>query len=86
MDSLAKLAIDAHGGLDRWRQFETLSSQLSQGGMLWQLKGQAGTLDDTTVTVGLRRMGLAFPFSRDRPQDQVRTWPGSDRGGRWNRP
>jgi hypothetical protein len=55
MDSLAKLAIDAHGGLDRWRQFETLSSHLSQGGMLWQLKGQAGTLDDTTVTVGLRR-------------------------------
>jgi len=55
MDSLAKLAIDAHGGLDRWRQFETLSAHLSQGGALWGIKGQAGTLDDTNVTVGLRQ-------------------------------
>jgi hypothetical protein len=55
MNSLAKLAIDAHGGLDRWKQFETVSAHLVQGGMLWQIKGQAGTLDKTNVTVGLRR-------------------------------
>jgi hypothetical protein len=54
MNSLAKLAIDAHGGLDRWKQFETVSADLVQGGVLWQLKGQAGTLDKTNVTVGLR--------------------------------
>lgn len=54
MNSLAKLAIDAHGGLDRWKQFDTASADLVQGGVLWQVKGQAGPLDMTTVTVGLR--------------------------------
>jgi len=54
VNSLAKLSIDAHGGLDRWRQFESVSAHLVQGGVLWQVKGQAGTLDVTNVTVGLR--------------------------------
>lgn len=54
MNPLAKLAIDAHGGLDRWKQFEAVSADLAQGGLLWQLKGQAGMLDKTNVTVGLR--------------------------------
>jgi hypothetical protein len=54
MNSLAKLAIGAHGGLDRWKQFETVSAHLMQGGVLWQIKGQAGTLANTNVLVGLR--------------------------------
>jgi hypothetical protein len=54
MNSLAELAINAHGGLDRWRQFDKVSADLAQGGVLWQVKGQAGTLDKTNVTVGLR--------------------------------
>jgi hypothetical protein len=54
MNSLAELAINAHGGLDRWRQFEKVSADLAQGGVLRQVKGQAGTLDKTNVTVGLR--------------------------------
>ena len=54
MNSLAELAIDAHGGLDRWTQFETVSAHLVQGGGLWQVKGQVGMLDETNVTVGLR--------------------------------
>lgn len=54
MNSLAQLAIDAHGGLDRWKQFESVSAHLVQGGVLWAVKGQGGTLDETNVTVGLR--------------------------------
>jgi hypothetical protein len=54
MNPLAKIAIDAHGGLDRWKKFGTASADLVQGGALWQLKGQAGLLDVTNVTVGLR--------------------------------
>jgi hypothetical protein len=54
MNSLARYAIDAHGGLDRWEQFGAASADLVQGGVLWQLKGQAGLLDATHVTVGLR--------------------------------
>jgi hypothetical protein len=54
MNSLAKFAVDAHGGLDRWGQFKEVSTDLVQGGVLWQVKGKAGMLDNTNVTVGLR--------------------------------
>jgi hypothetical protein len=54
MNSLAKFAIDAHGGMDRWKQFQTVSADLVKSGVLSQVKGQAGALDKTNVTVGLR--------------------------------
>lgn len=54
LSSLAQLAIDAAGGLDRWRQFETVSARLSNGGVLWPLKRQQGVLDDVRVRVSLR--------------------------------
>ena len=43
---LLDTALDAAGGLDRWRQHSFLSAHLSQGGGLWAMKGQAGVLDD----------------------------------------
>jgi hypothetical protein len=55
MDDLVDMIISAHGGLERWRTFSTVSAHLVQGGVLWSLKGQAGLLDGTTVTVDLRR-------------------------------
>lgn len=55
MDKLASEIIDAHGGLSRWRSFSSLSAHLVQGGVLWTLKGKAGVLDDTNVTIDLRR-------------------------------
>jgi hypothetical protein len=55
MSDLATLAINAHGGLDRWRRFKTLSAHLLQGGVLWKLKGQDGVLDDVHLTVDLRK-------------------------------
>ena len=54
MNELAELTIKAHGGLKRWGQFELVSVHLDQGGALWALKGQAGTLDHTNVTACLR--------------------------------
>ena len=54
MNSLAELTINAHGGLARWNQFKSVSADLVQGGVLWPLKGQAGTLDKTNVTVRAR--------------------------------
>ena len=53
--SLAKLAIDAHGGFDRWRQFETVSARQMSGGALWTLKHQGGVLDDVRVRADLRK-------------------------------
>ena len=38
MNSLAGITIDAHGGPDRWKQFEKVSADLVQGGVLWQVE------------------------------------------------
>jgi hypothetical protein len=54
MNKLAKRAIEAHGGLECWNSFTTLSAHLIQGGSLWATKGKAGVLADVTVTVDLR--------------------------------
>ena len=45
--------IEAHGGLENWNKHKALSADLVVGGMLWGLKGQAGKLERTNVTVGL---------------------------------
>jgi hypothetical protein len=55
METLVKTVLDAHGGLEHWKTFSSLSARLAQGGALWGLKGKAGVLDDTTVTIDLRK-------------------------------
>ena len=63
MNTLAKHAMDAHGGLERWNRFTTLSAHLIQGGALWAAKGKAGVLVDPTVTVDLREEKAShWPF------------------------
>jgi len=66
--NLAKLVIEAHGGLERWNRYTRLSAHLIQGGVLWAAKGKAGVLDDVTVTVDLRQQKVShWPFgSADR--------------------
>jgi hypothetical protein len=64
MNALARLAIDAHGGLDRWRRFESASARLRNGGVLWALKQQDGVLDDVRVRVDLHRVWASHtPFT-----------------------
>jgi hypothetical protein len=63
MSTLAKVAMDAHGGLDRWRRLKAVSAHLVQGGALWKLKGHDGTLSDVHLTVDLRREWAShWPF------------------------
>ena len=68
MNELATLAIDAHGGLDRWKRFSTLSVHGINGGLLWGAKGKAGVLADVTITVDPRNEKAShWPFgSEDR--------------------
>jgi len=54
MNDLATLAIDAHGGLDRWRQLKTVSARLLQSGVLWGLKGKDGILNSGFKTTSER--------------------------------
>src|SRR2546429_9839409 len=53
MSDLLDTVLEAHGGLARWRQLESVSARLIQGGALWALKGQPGVLDDVIVTASL---------------------------------
>lgn len=55
MNDLLALTIEAHGGLARWNELKTLSAHLTQGGILWGLKGHAGLLDEVNVTIDLHR-------------------------------
>jgi len=55
MGSLLRRALDAHGGLERWRRFEQVSAHLRNDGVLWALKGQPGVLDDVKVRVAMHR-------------------------------
>lgn len=63
MDDLRKRVLDAHGGLDRFRQFSTLTAKLHQFGILWDLKGTPETLTRAHVRVNLRTEEVAhWPF------------------------
>jgi hypothetical protein len=55
MNNLTKLAMNAHGGVDRWRQFKSGSARLLNGGVLWGLEHQAGVIADVGVRVDVRR-------------------------------
>jgi hypothetical protein len=63
MNAIAQSIIDAHGGIAQWRKFGKVRADLTQGGALWALKGQAGVLDTTTVTVATDRQWASHaPF------------------------
>ncbi|RDS80952.1 hypothetical protein [Dyella psychrodurans] len=47
MNDLLKTAITAHGGLDRWNAYRSVSVRLSVGGALWDFKGQSGLFADS---------------------------------------
>ncbi|MGM4896907.1 hypothetical protein [Tardiphaga sp. 839_C3_N1_4] len=54
MEKLAQKIVEAHGNLADWQTFNSVTATLKQGGALWGMKGHAGKLDDTSVTVGLK--------------------------------
>ena len=63
MSDLLDTVIEAHGGLERWNQLDSVSARLIQGGALWALKGQAGVLDDVVVTASLHEERVSHrPF------------------------
>jgi hypothetical protein len=63
MTGLKDEIISAHGGIERWLRHDTLGADLVQGGILWGVKGQAGVLDRTRVTVDLHAVKASHePF------------------------
>ena len=55
MSALLDGAVAAHGGLDRWRQFDTVVATIVSGGKLWQIKGQPQDPTPPRMTVALQR-------------------------------
>lgn len=55
MTNLEDIVIAAHGDIERWRSFNTLTAQVTNGGALWDIKGQTGLLDHYTVSIDLHR-------------------------------
>ncbi|GAA4492535.1 hypothetical protein [Gluconacetobacter tumulicola] len=63
MRDLQQQVIEAHGGLDRFRQFSFLTARLHQFGILWDLKGKPDVLTHTNVRVDLRKEEVShWPF------------------------
>jgi len=62
MKNLLELALEAHGGLTRWSQLKAVTADLSVTGALWQIKGQAGALQQIRIEAELHRQKLTTHF------------------------
>ncbi len=65
MNELMKRVIDAHGGLDRLHQFQTVSAEIVTGGALWPLKGLIQDSAPRKMTVSLHEQFASVqPFGQ----------------------
>jgi hypothetical protein len=65
MSDILEFALNGHGGLDAWNEFESMSAHLSQRGALWGLKEQAGVFDEVDVTANLHAERVSHgPFGQ----------------------
>ena len=63
MTELLDHVVEAHGGLKRWNELETVSAHLAQGGASWEMVGHKGELDDVFVTASLHEQRVSHhPF------------------------
>src|SRR5215472_5865060 len=62
MIPLLELALDAHGGLTRWRQAKSIDLKLSIGGPLWHAKGLPQSLNVALHVEPSRKLVVASPF------------------------
>jgi hypothetical protein len=63
MSDLLDLSIAAHGGLERWNTFSTITLELSVGGALWGLKGQTGLFAEATYEADIHRQRATLGHS-----------------------
>ncbi|MDX3854464.1 hypothetical protein [Streptomyces sp. AK02-01A] len=76
MDGLLSHVLDAHGGLDRWADTDTITARVSIGGPIWAVKGWDGALTDETVTLDTRRERTEFaPFTAPELRSVFSTGP-----------
>jgi hypothetical protein len=63
MTDLLDLAVQAHGGMERWRQLSSIRVAASITGAIWFVKGQGDALKDVVLTVDTttERVTIDFP-------------------------
>src|SRR2546422_10722444 len=85
MKDLLTRALDAHGGLSRWREIEAFRLKVSIGGGLWRLKGLPGGLRDVTLRIQAHRPIVTItPFGGEARTGHFtpdRVWVGDANGG-----
>jgi hypothetical protein len=62
MNTLLKLATEAHGGIDRWSQLKALKAHLSVTGAIWHVKGRPDVLKDIRIELPLHEERLITHF------------------------
>ena len=62
MTPLLQIAMDAHGGLERWEKVRTIVVTASITGAIWAIKGQANYLDNIIMRVDTQRQGIVTDF------------------------
>src|SRR5262245_66517943 len=63
MKDLLTSALEAHGGLSRWREIDAFQLKVSIGGGLWRLKGLPDGLRDVTLRIQAHRPSVTItPF------------------------
>lgn len=66
MGDLLDAVLDAHGGLDHWRQFNQVQATIVTGGGLWAIKGQPQDPTPRRMTAALdREWASLLPFGAD---------------------
>jgi hypothetical protein len=62
MNDLLKLAISAHGGIDRWNQIESVDVEASITGGIWYVKGRPDVLKNISMHVETQREKVVMDF------------------------
>ena len=62
MTKLLDLAVQAHGGLERWRQIRSIRVAASITGAIWFVKSQGDALKDVVLTVDTESERLTVDF------------------------
>lgn len=63
MNDLLKTTIEAHGSLETWNRYNSVSARIICSGITWELKQQPGILDDVYVTSSTKKEFTShYPF------------------------
>jgi hypothetical protein len=62
MNELLELAIDAHGGLERWNQLKSVRASMSITGAIYHLKGKPDVLKDVAIEAELHKQTLVMHY------------------------